>query len=172
MGQIEPCHSLRWHGRSTSVSGPAGPAAGASKSGNNRTNGHAAGTPDSGQYVAGSLKQSCSPAEERQRSLHDADNVLAPRLIPHEHPQWRVDRMVEGGLVQSAYNGFFRVENLCVIPGRDLGFDLWNIWPSESRLVAVGDSRDKRPPERRNPTTLSRLSVEFQRRKAARRSHG
>src|SRR5258708_33475437 len=79
--------------------------------GNNRTNGHAAGTPDSGQYVAGSLKQSCSPAEERQRSLHDADNVLAPRLIPHEHPQWRVDRMVEGGLVQSAYNGFFRVES-------------------------------------------------------------
>src|SRR5258707_13192722 len=42
LGQIEPCHSLRWHGRSTSVSGPAGPAAGASKSGSNRTNGHAA----------------------------------------------------------------------------------------------------------------------------------
>ncbi len=33
LGQNEPCHSLRRHGRSTSVSGPAGPAAGASESG-------------------------------------------------------------------------------------------------------------------------------------------
>jgi len=29
MGQNEPCQSLRRHGRTTSVSGPAGPAAGA-----------------------------------------------------------------------------------------------------------------------------------------------
>src|SRR5258708_40351468 len=35
--QNEPCHSLRRHGRSTSVSGPAGPAAGASESGQQRT---------------------------------------------------------------------------------------------------------------------------------------
>jgi hypothetical protein len=30
LGQNEPCHSLRRHGRSTSISGPAGPAVGAS----------------------------------------------------------------------------------------------------------------------------------------------
>src|SRR5258707_12390897 len=35
--QNEPCHSLRRHGRTTSVSGPAGPAAGASESGQQRT---------------------------------------------------------------------------------------------------------------------------------------
>ncbi len=33
LGQNEPCHSLRRHGRSTSVSGPAGPAVGTSGSG-------------------------------------------------------------------------------------------------------------------------------------------
>ena len=33
LGQNEPCHSLRRHGRSTSVSGPARPAVGASESG-------------------------------------------------------------------------------------------------------------------------------------------
>ena len=33
VGQNEPCHSLRRHGRSTSASGPAGPAVGASESG-------------------------------------------------------------------------------------------------------------------------------------------
>jgi len=32
-GQNEPCHSLRRHGRSTSISGPAGPAVGTSGSG-------------------------------------------------------------------------------------------------------------------------------------------
>ena len=68
-------------------------------------------------------------------------------MIPHEHPQWRVDRMVEGGLVQRRTMVFSVSRVLCVIPGRDLGFDFWNIWPSEPRLVAVGDSRDKRPPE-------------------------
>ena len=36
-GQNEPCHSLRRHGRSTSVSGPAGPGVGASESGQFRT---------------------------------------------------------------------------------------------------------------------------------------
>jgi hypothetical protein len=36
-GQNEPCHSLRRHGRSTSVSGPVGPAVGASGSGQVRT---------------------------------------------------------------------------------------------------------------------------------------
>src|SRR5258708_33278186 len=36
-GQNEPCYSLRRHGRSTSVSGPAGPAVGASGSGQNRS---------------------------------------------------------------------------------------------------------------------------------------
>src|SRR5882762_9851417 len=36
-GQNEPCHSLRRHGRSTSVTGPAEPAAGAAESGHNRT---------------------------------------------------------------------------------------------------------------------------------------
>ena len=41
----------------------------------------------------------------------------------------------------------FLVESLCVIRDRDLGFDLWNIRQSEPRLVAVGDSRGRRPPE-------------------------
>src|SRR5215831_10408119 len=36
-GQNEPCHSLRRHGRSTSVSGPAGLAVGTSGSGQERT---------------------------------------------------------------------------------------------------------------------------------------
>src|SRR5258708_32163116 len=36
-GQNEPCHSLRRHGRSTSVSGPSRPAVGASESGQFRT---------------------------------------------------------------------------------------------------------------------------------------
>ena len=35
LGQNEPCHSLRRHGRSTSISGPAGPAVGTSGSGQN-----------------------------------------------------------------------------------------------------------------------------------------
>src|SRR5882672_727380 len=38
LGQNEPCHSLHRHGRSTSVSGPAGPAVGASESGQLATN--------------------------------------------------------------------------------------------------------------------------------------
>jgi len=36
-GQNEPCHALRRHGRSTSISGPAGPAVGTSGSGQNLT---------------------------------------------------------------------------------------------------------------------------------------
>src|SRR5215472_16156150 len=38
LGQHEPCDSLRWHGKSTSVSGPAGPAVGSSESGHEESN--------------------------------------------------------------------------------------------------------------------------------------
>jgi hypothetical protein len=38
LGQNEPCHSLVRHGRSTSISGPVGPAVGASGLGHKRTN--------------------------------------------------------------------------------------------------------------------------------------
>jgi hypothetical protein len=44
LGQNEPRHSLRRHGRSTSVSGPAGPAVGASESGQVRTLGSIMGS--------------------------------------------------------------------------------------------------------------------------------
>jgi hypothetical protein len=44
-------------------------------------------------------------------------------------------------------------------------------WPSEPRLSPLATQGASVVP-RRNPTTLSRLSVEFQRQKAARRSHG
>src|SRR5262249_24464831 len=76
--------------------------------------------------------------EERQRSLRDPADVLAPGIIPQIHAERRIDRLIERDLVQPPRNKLLFIERLGVVPRRDLGFDLGNIRPAEERLVAVG----------------------------------
>src|SRR5260370_18963145 len=74
--------------------------------------------------------------EEWQRPLRHACDVLAPSLMLQIYPEGRVDRVVEGGLVQPPRDGFFLVESPGLVPCRNLGLDRREIGPSEKCLVA------------------------------------
>jgi hypothetical protein len=76
--------------------------------------------------------------EKRERPLRDAGDVLSPGLMLQIHPEGRVDRVVERGLVQPARGRLFVIERPGVVPRRNLGFDLRNVRPPEERLVAIG----------------------------------
>src|SRR5262249_7865350 len=79
--------------------------------------------------------------EERQRPLRDAGDVRAPGLMGEEETGRSVDRVLAGGLVEAADCGLLFVEIACLVPGRDLGFDLRAGRPAEPGLVAVGADR-------------------------------
>src|SRR5215475_14709900 len=54
------------------------------------------------------------------------------------HAEWRVDDMIEAGLVQPSRNRLLLIGALCVKPCRDLGFDLRAACPTVGGLFAVG----------------------------------
>src|SRR5215471_12927299 len=84
------------------------------------------------------LRRLADAPEKGQRRLHNAADILAPGMMLQEEPEGGVDRIVEGGLVESANKGLLLVERLGVVPGGNLGFDLRNVRPSVSRQIAAG----------------------------------
>ena len=58
--------------------------------------------------------------------------------MPQVPADRRVEHMVERGLVEPARDGLFFVERFRLVPGGDLGFDLWNVRRADNRVLAVG----------------------------------
>src|SRR5215831_8163021 len=82
------------------------------------------------------------PPEEWQRSLHDATDVSAPRLVHQEETGRRVHHAVERCLVEPTDCGLLLVQGLGLVPSRHLRFDRGHIRPAEPRLVATGAHAD------------------------------
>src|SRR5258708_20053908 len=73
--------------------------------------------------------------EERQGTLDDAGDVLAPGLIAQEEPGRRVDHAVERGLVEPSNGRFLLVEGLGRVPGLHLSLDRAHPRPPAPRLA-------------------------------------
>src|SRR3954463_5740695 len=74
--------------------------------------------------------------EERQRTLDDARDVLAPGRVAQEEAGRRVDHVLQRRLVETAHRGLLLVEILGLEPGGDFLFRAGAIRPAKPRLVA------------------------------------
>src|SRR5580704_2026143 len=76
--------------------------------------------------------------EKGQRSPRYPRDVPPPRLVRQIRSERRVDDVIESSPVQPACRRLLLSKRLRVVPGGDLGFDLWNARPTEHRLLAIG----------------------------------
>src|ERR1700738_3493881 len=76
--------------------------------------------------------------EKGKRSPLDARDVLPPRLVRPIRSERRVDDVIEGSPVLPASCHLLLSKRLRVVPSGNLGFDLWDVRPTEHRLPAIG----------------------------------
>src|SRR5262249_16043801 len=76
--------------------------------------------------------------EKGGRGWHNAADSLAPGSMPEVHSQRGVDDVVDCQPVEPTYDRLFLVQARCLVPRRDLGFDLRILRPSIRLLVVVG----------------------------------
>src|SRR5262249_47862397 len=76
--------------------------------------------------------------EERQRTLRNPADVLAPGKIPEIHAERDINHVVDRGPVQPTHNELLFIERVGIVPSHDLGFDFRDVRPSKKCFVAIG----------------------------------